>query len=78
MTRAKNKVLIQRYKTDEYFLAVVECTSQMDCELAQLDQLLEDEKLLILLESDLSQRYRRTTKTGRHSTPVERKFPFDK
>lgn len=43
----------------------------MDCELAQLDQLLEDEKLLILLESDLSQRYRRTTKTGRHSTPVE-------
>jgi hypothetical protein len=43
----------------------------MDCELAELDQLLEDEKLLILLESDLCQRYHRTTKTGRHSTPVE-------
>lgn len=43
----------------------------MDCELAELDQLLEDEKLLSLLESDLSQRYRRTTQTGRHSTPVE-------
>jgi len=64
-------VIIQRYKTDEYFSALVECTSEMDCELVEIDKLLEDEKLFVLLQTDLSQRYRLTTKTGRHSTPVE-------
>ncbi len=64
-------MIIQRYKSDEYFSALVECTSEMDCELVELDKLLEDEKLFVLLQTDLSQRYRLTTKTGRHSTPVE-------
>jgi IS5 family transposase len=40
-------------------------------ELAAIDQLLSDEKLLKLLEADLSQRYPNTTQTGRNSTPVE-------
>ncbi len=40
-------------------------------ELAAIDQLLSEEKLLKLIEADLSQRYPNTTQTGRNSTPVE-------
>lgn len=43
----------------------------MDEQLAVIDHLLCDEKLLESIEADLSRRYPHTTKTGRKSTPVE-------
>jgi IS5 family transposase len=37
----------------------------------EIDNILADEQLFQLIESDLSKRYPNTTKTGRSSTPVE-------
>jgi IS5 family transposase len=39
--------------------------------LLKLDKILDDEELYRLIREDLSQRYEKTTKTGRNSTPVE-------
>ncbi len=37
----------------------------------EIDNILADEQLFQLIESDLSKRYLNTTKTGRSSAPVE-------
>lgn len=60
-----------RYDTDPDFYAILHFVGSLDEELAAIDQLLSDEKLLKLIEADLSQRYPHTTQTGRNSTPVE-------
>jgi IS5 family transposase len=64
-------VLRIRYDADPDFCAILHFVGNLDKELAAIDQLLSDEKLLKLLEADLSQRYPNTTQTGRNSTPVE-------
>ncbi len=60
-----------RYDTDPDFCAILHFVGNLDEELAAIDQLLSDEKLLKLIEADLSRRYPHTTQTGRNSTPVE-------
>lgn len=60
-----------RYDTDPDFGAILRFIGELDKDLAEIDKLLSDEKLLELIEADLSQRYPQTTQTGRNSTPVE-------
>lgn len=60
-----------RYDTDPDFGAIVHFIGRLDEELAAIDKLLSDEKLLELIKADLSQRYPQTTHKGRNSTPVE-------
>lgn len=60
-----------RYDTDPDFGAILRFIGELDEDLAEIDKLLSDEKLLELIEADLSQRYPQTTQTGRNSTPVE-------
>jgi IS5 family transposase len=64
-------VLRIRYDTDPDFGAILRFIGELDEDLAEIDKLLSDEKLLELIEADLSQRYPQTTQTGRNSTPVE-------
>ena len=58
-----------RYDTDPDFDAILHFIGALDEELSEIDKLLSDEKLLELIEADLSQRYPQTTQTGRNSTP---------
>ncbi len=60
-----------RYDTDPDFCAILHFVGNLDEELAAIDPLLSDERLLKLIEADLSRRYPHTTQTGRNSTPVE-------
>jgi IS5 family transposase len=65
-------MLQDRYESDPRFWAIVaELALEMEPELAQIDQVLEDEVLFQLIESDLAQRCPHTLETGRNSTPVE-------
>ena len=60
-----------QYDTDPDFCAILDFIGELDEELSVIDKLLSDEKLLQLIEADLSHRYPNTTQTGRNSTPVE-------
>lgn len=44
---------------------------EFEPELAELDRLLDDDKLFKLLKADLLKRYPNSGRLGRHSTPVE-------
>ena len=57
-----------RYDTDPDFCAIFHLVGSLDEELAAIDQLLSDEKLLKLIEADLSQRYPHTTQTRTRAT----------
>jgi IS5 family transposase len=61
-------VLRIRYNTDPDFCEFLHFVGNLDEELAAIDRLLSEPKLLKLIESDLSQRYPNTTQTGRNST----------
>jgi hypothetical protein len=54
-------VLRIRYNTDPEFCAILHFIGELDEELSEIDKLLSDEKLLELIEADLSQRYPQTT-----------------
>lgn len=64
-------MLVDRYKADKFFLAILDIAVEIEPILLQLDRLLEDEELYGLIRADLAQRYEKTTQTGRNSTPVE-------
>lgn len=64
-------MLRDSYEIDKFFVKVQGLTSEMEPELAQIDQVLEDEAIYQMVKSDLSQRYPKTNQTGRNSTPVE-------
>ena len=64
-------MLQDRYETDKYFEYIAEQTIKMDPVLAQINVLLDDEKLYQLIRSDFAKRYPQTEVTGRRSTPVE-------
>jgi hypothetical protein len=64
-------VLRIRYDTDPDFCAILHFIGNLDEELAEIDQLLSDEKLLKLIEANLSQPDPNTAQAGRNSTPVE-------
>jgi IS5 family transposase len=69
--KAGASMLQKKYHIDREFSALVRLSGEMDEQLAAIDRLLDDEKLLELIEADLAKRYRLTTKTCRKSTPVE-------
>ena len=52
-------------------MKIIRLTTQMDAQLAQIDQVLEDEEIFQRIKNDLSKRHPLTTVTGRNSTPVE-------
>ena len=64
-------MLRTKYHRDREFNNLIQLTGEMDAQMAIVDDLLCDEKLLELIKADLSRRYPQTTKTGRCSTPVE-------
>jgi IS5 family transposase len=65
-------MLRERYESDPYFWAIIEQLAiEMEPELAQIDQILNDDELFQLIKRDLSRRYPQTLETGRNSTPVE-------
>jgi IS5 family transposase len=64
-------MLRDRYEIDKFFLDIQGLTSQMEPELAHIDQVLDAEAIYQIVKADLSQRYPKTQQTGRQSTPVE-------
>jgi IS5 family transposase len=63
-------MLRDSYEIDKFFVEIQELTSEMEPELAAIDEVLEDEVIYQLVKTDLSQRYPKTQQTGRGSTPV--------
>jgi IS5 family transposase len=64
-------MLRDKYETDKFFETILEMAIEIEPILLKLDKILDDEELYRLIREDLSQRYEKTTKTGRNSTPVE-------
>ncbi len=65
-------MLRDNYQSDPHFWEIIQHLSiEMEPQLAQIDPLLDDEKLFQQMKHDLSQRYPKTLQTGRGSTPVE-------
>jgi IS5 family transposase len=64
-------MLRNRYTPVDLFALVPAWTLRFEPELAELDQLLEDDQLFEYVKSDLSRRHPHTLQTGRPSTPVE-------
>ncbi len=65
-------MLRERYSWDaNYWALIEELAIEMDPELAELDQVLEDDELFQLVKQDMAQRYPQTLLTGRQSSPVE-------
>ena len=64
-------MLRDQYEVDKFFIEIAERATEMEPILAQIDVLLEDIELFRQIKADLSQRYAKTLKTGRSSTPVE-------
>jgi IS5 family transposase len=64
-------MIVDRYDPMNLFGLVPKLKLEMEPELAQLDQLLDDDALFETVKADLSRRYPNSAKLGRHSTPVE-------
>lgn len=64
-------MLIDRYEADKLFKSILEIAIEIEPILINLDNLLDDDELYRLIRHDFSQRYEKTTQTGRNSTPVE-------
>lgn len=64
-------MLRKKYHIDREFKIILLLSGEMDEQMALIDHLLCDDKLLELMEADFSKRYLLSSKTGRKSTPVE-------
>jgi transposase, IS5 family len=64
-------MIVDRYDPINLFELVPKLNFQFEPELAQLDQLLDNDVLFERVKADLSQRYPNSKSCGRHSTPVE-------
>jgi IS5 family transposase len=64
-------MIVDRYDPINLFELVPKLNFQFEPELAQLDELLDDDVLFERVKADLSQRYPNSKSCGRHSTPVE-------
>lgn len=64
-------MLRERYDEDKFFLSIQTLASEMDPELAQIDQILDDDELFRMIKQDFAQRHPQTMQTGRPSSPVE-------
>jgi hypothetical protein len=70
--RSTHHEIVDRYDPINLFEELVpKLKLEFEPELAQLDVLLEDDKLFKLLKADLLKRYPNSERLGRHSTPVE-------
>ena len=58
-------MLRDRYEIDKFFVGIQEFTSEMEPELAAIDEVLDDEVIYQIVKADLSQRYPKTQQTGR-------------
>jgi transposase, IS5 family len=64
-------MLVDRYESDKFFQSILHLTQEMDPVLAQIDHLLDDDRLYQAIRADLAKRYPHTEQTGHPSTPVE-------
>jgi IS5 family transposase len=64
-------MMVDRYKPINLFEMVPKLKLEFDPELAQLDQLLDDDGLFKLVKADLVKRCPNSGRLGRHSTPAE-------
>ena len=64
-------MLRDRYDPIDLFALVPQLGLQFEPQLAQLDQLLDDDAIVARVRADLAKRYPLTPVHGRHSTPVE-------
>ncbi len=64
-------MIVDRYDPINLFELVPKYNFQLETELAQLDELLDDDVIFERVTADLSQRYPNSKSCGRHSTPVE-------
>ena len=64
-------MIVDRYDPINLFEMVPKLKLEFEPELAQLDQLLDDDELFKLLKADLVKRYPNSGRLGRHSTPAE-------
>jgi transposase, IS5 family len=65
-------MIVDRYEPINLFEELVpKLNLTMEPELAQLDQLLDDDVLFARVKADLARRYPNSARLGRHSTPVE-------
>jgi len=63
-------MLRKKYEVDQEFSLMMQLVGDLDNSMSEIDKILADEQLFKLIESDLSLRYPKTTKTGRKSTPI--------
>jgi transposase, IS5 family len=70
-TAPEATIIVDRYDPRNLFELVPKLKLQFEAELAQLDELLDDDQLFNLLKADLLKRYPHSGRLGRHSTPVE-------
>jgi IS5 family transposase len=64
-------MIVDRYAPINLFELVPKLELEMEPELAQLDELLDDDVLFAQVKADLAQRYPNSKRLGRRSTPVE-------
>jgi IS5 family transposase len=64
-------MLIDKHEADNILNRIPGLTIKMSPELANVDKVLDDDKLFCMIRKDLAQRYPKTLTAGRKSTPVE-------
>jgi len=64
-------MIIERYDPVNLFELVPKLQLEMEPQLAELDQLLQDDEIFQRVKADVAKRYPHTLVRGRHSTPVE-------
>ena len=64
-------MIVDRYDPINLFELVPKLKLEFEPQLAQLDQLLDDDELFCMVKADLMKRYPNSARLGRHSTPVE-------
>ncbi len=64
-------MIVDRYEPVNLSELVPKLRLEMEPQLAQLDQLLDDDVLFARIKEDLARRHPHSTTRGRHSTPVE-------
>jgi transposase, IS5 family len=67
----KSPMIVDCYDPMNLFEMMPKLRLEFEPELAQLDELLEDDELFGLVKADLIRRYPNSDRLGRHSTPVE-------
>ena len=62
-------MLVDRYEADKFFDEILKMTTEIEPILLKIDEVLDDEELYQLIRKDMGKRYKKTTQTGRNSTP---------